>query len=101
MVHSDLQAATVAGGQDFWLAPAAIAVDRPDSVDHETRGQLEAWGKLGVAGLATAECGTGCPHKLVPGCTVDGAVDAAAACEGGIGGINDDIDIKSGDITLG
>jgi hypothetical protein len=37
---------------------------------------------------------------LSPGSTVNGAINASAPCQGRIGSINNDIDLKTSDIAL-
>ena len=73
-----LERGAIAGGQQFVLALAASAPDRPDRMDHMPGRQPIAAGDLGAAGLAAAKR-TAFGQQFRPGGTMDGAVDAAAA----------------------
>ena len=72
--------------------------DRADGVDHETGGEVEAAGGLGVAERAPAELTAGLAQSGAGG-PVDGAVDAAAAEKRRIRGIYHGMDVFSDDVT--
>ena len=68
-------------------------------MDHVSRGKPEALRDLGFSGVAAAERGAGLA-QLGPRGAVNGAVDAAAAKQAVIRGVDDGVDIERGDIAL-
>lgn len=97
MLVRELQGAGVAGGERGVFAMAAAVPDRADGVDHMARGQTVAAGNLGIAGFAAAERFT-LGEQLRTGCTMDRAIDAAAAKQRRIGGVDDRVDGQRGDV---
>ena len=79
------------------LAVAAAVPDRPDGVDHMPRRQPIALGDLGVAGLAAMQRAA-FGEQLRTGCAMDRAVDAAAAEQRGIGGVDDGVNAQRRDV---
>jgi hypothetical protein len=68
-------------------------------VDDVLRGQAIAARDLRLAGLATTEQ-PALMDQVRSSCAMDGAIDATTAEQGGIGGIDDGINVKPGDVTL-
>src|SRR5262245_31508085 len=91
------QRGAVAGGEEIVLALIAAAPHRADRVDHVARLEPVAAGDLRGAGVAAAERAA-LGQKLWPGGAMDGAVDAAAAEEGAVRGIDDGRDVERGDV---
>ena len=99
VLDRDLETAPVARRQQLRLAVRPAAPDRADGVDHELRRQPEAGRDLRVAGVASAEEAAG-GDELGTGGAVDGAVDASAAEERGVGGVDDRVDGELRDVAL-
>ncbi len=93
------QSVAVATGEQPVLAPLAAAPDRAYGVDHVTRRETKAWRDLRLSGVAAAELRAR-RAKLGASGAMDGAVDAAAAEQGLIGGIDDGVDLKPGDVAF-
>ena len=89
----------VAIGEQPILAALAAAPDGAHGVDHVARRQTEARRDLGLSRLAAAELGAR-RAELRSGGAVDGAVDAAAAEQALIGGVDDGVDVERGDVAL-
>src|SRR2546423_90677 len=79
------------------LAPLAAAPRRRGGMDHVLAGQTVAARDLGSAGCAAVERAA-LGEQFRPRRAVDGAIDAAAAQQRGVGGIDDGIDRKRGDV---
>ncbi len=75
----------------------ATAPDRPHGVDDDPRGQPEPWRRLCLAGLAPTEQSAGV-HQLGPSRSMCRTVDAAAAKQRGIGGVDNGVHGKGGDV---
>src|SRR5262249_13370525 len=65
--------------------------DRSDGMDHVAGRQPVTTGDAGFTGRAAAERGAFGP-ELRPGCTMNGAIDAAATEERAVGRVDDRID---------
>src|SRR3546814_18049552 len=91
---SDAEAALVAGGEFNRLPARAAAPDRPDGVDDEAGGKGVATGQPRLADGATTQ-GPAFLQQAGTGRAVDGAIDAAAAQQRGIGGIDDSSEERS------
>ena len=94
----DLQAAAVAARQEPGLAGVAAAPDRPDGVDHEPGGEPEPRGGLGVAERAPVQLAAGI-EEVGAGGPVDRPVDPAPAEQGGVGRVDDGVDVLRGDVA--
>ncbi len=79
------------------FAVAAAVPDGSDGVDHMPRRQPIALGDLGVAGLATIQHAA-FDRELRPGCAMNRAVDAAAAEQRRIGGVDDGVNAQGRDV---
>jgi hypothetical protein len=79
------------------LALAAAMPDRPDGVDHMAGAEPISSGDPGVAGRAAAQCAA-LRKQFRPGRAMDGSVDAAAAKQRRIGGVDDGVDIQRRDV---
>src|SRR5262249_22628654 len=91
------QRRAVTGRKQVVLALAAAAPHRPDRVDDVLGFETIAAGDLGRAGGAAAERAT-LGEKVRGGGAVDGAIDAAAAEQRSVGGVDDGLDIEGGDV---
>jgi hypothetical protein len=89
--------APIARGEKLVLAFAAAVPDRPDGVDHMARPQPISFCDLGVAGRAAAQC-QALRKQLGPGRAVNGPIDAAAAKQRIVGGVNNGVDIQRRDV---
>ena len=89
--------AAVAGRQRLIFALAAAMPDRADGMNHMPRRQTIASGDFGVAGLAAVERAA-FGKKLRPGGAMDRAVDAAAAEQRRIGGVDDGVNAQGRDV---
>ena len=76
---------------------AAAAPDRTDSMDHTPCRQPIAPGDFGVAGFAATQRAAFC-QQLRSRRAVDRAVDATAAKQRGVGGVDNGIDMQAGDV---
>src|SRR5436305_11734121 len=84
----ELDGAAVARSEQIALAVPAAAPDRADRVDHMPHREPARAGDLRVAGLAAAEPAV-LVEQLRPGGPMDRAVDAAAAEERRVRGVDD------------
>src|SRR6266851_3864280 len=71
---------------------------RADGMNHVARGQLIAAGDLGLAGRAALKR-SALGEEIGSGRAMDGAVDTAAAQQRSIGGVDDGVDGKPGDVA--
>src|SRR5580692_7230968 len=84
----------MAAGQSFGLSTLAVAVDGADGVDDELRREASCIGDDGFAGSESADF---CHDDLAFGenggtaGAVNSAVDASAAEEGGVRGVDDSV----------
>ena len=92
-----LERTPIAGGQCCVLALAAAMPDRSDSMNDMPRREPVTLRYFGLAGGAAAEAAA-FGQKLRAGGTMDGAVDAPAAEQRCIGGVDDGVNAQGGDI---
>src|SRR5262245_66397988 len=97
MLAGERQGGAIAGAEELVLALVAAAPHRADRVDDVARLEPVAAGDLGRADVAAAER-LAFLFQLRARCTVDGAVDAAAAEQAAVGGIHDGRDVERGDV---
>ena len=93
-----LQGAAVAGGQQLRLAGGSAVPHRAHRVDHIAAGQAVAPGELRLTGPAAVECAA-LGQQLRPCGAVNGAVHAAAAQQGFVGGVDDGVHLHAGDVV--
>ncbi|RCI09025.1 hypothetical protein L249_4974 [Ophiocordyceps polyrhachis-furcata BCC 54312] len=77
-----------------------VAVDGADGVNDMFGGQFVASGDPGLAGGATTD-EAALMNEVGAGSAVDGAVDAASAHEGRVGGVDDGVEPELGDVAAG
>jgi len=91
----------MAAGENFSLAAFAVAVDRADGVDDEFCGKASGGGDDGFAGSEAADfCHDGFAlgeDRWTAG-AMNGAVDASAAEERGVGSVHDGVGSFLGDV---
>jgi hypothetical protein len=87
---AELDGPAIARGQRLVFALPAAMPYRTHGVNHVPRRQLVTLGDFGVAGLAAMEHAA-FGEKPGPGGAVDGAIDATAAEQRGIGGVDDGV----------
>lgn len=97
MVSGELQGTGIARSERGSFTVAAAVPDRADGMNHITRGQPVTSGDLGVAGVTAAE-DAAFGEQFRTGSTMDRTVDAAAAEQRCIGGVDDRIDGERGDV---
>src|SRR5690348_17256926 len=99
------QRIAMAGGEQRWLLGIAAMPYRPDRVDHETRGQVEAFCNARFAGRA-AHAGMhfgnrpACGQQSRAGGAMDRTVDAATPEQTFIRRVDDRVDAQRGDVGL-
>jgi hypothetical protein len=87
----------IAGGQELVLALVAALPHRSDSMDHMARRQPISSGDLGIAGRTAAER-SALREQLRSGRTMDRAIDASAAKQRVVSGVDDGIDSQCRDV---
>ena len=97
MFRRQRQRAAITGSKQFFLVSLAAAPHRPDGMDHMPGFQLVAAGDFRLAGLGAAEA-SAFGQQFRSGRAMNGAVDATAAQEAAVGGIDDGIHIQGGDV---
>ena len=97
MVWHSSMARRVARRQRLIFALAAAVPDRTDGMNHMPRRQPITLGDFGVAGLAAMERAA-FGQQLGPGRAMDRAIDAAAAEQRGIRGVDDGVNAKRRDV---
>ena|SRR6266849_3062918 len=97
VVNRQLKAVAITRGQQFRFATVAATPYRTDRMDHMPGRQPIAAGDARLAGRTAADLAAFL-QQLGPGGAVDRAIDAAAAEESGVGGVDDGVDIELGDI---
>src|SRR5579862_1826810 len=97
MGHGQVQRRAIAGCQQLLLTLAAAVPDRTDGVNDMLRRQPITAGDLGGAGRAAAKR-SAFDKQFRSGGAMDRAVDATAAEQAPIGGIDDGVDRKRGDV---
>ena len=93
-----VERAAVARREQVGLAVAAPAPDRADRVDDEPRRQVAAGRRLRIAGHASAERPALGEDRRAAG-TVDRTVDATAAEQRAVRGVDDRIDVLRRDVA--
>ena len=99
LLHGDFATTAIATREQCLLAAHPTLPDRTHGMDHVTAWQVPATGHLGMTGLATSECAA-LLEQPGSGGPVNGAVDATAAEQRAVGGIDDGIDGKCGDVAF-
>jgi hypothetical protein len=94
---TEFDGADVARGQRLILAIAATVPDRADGVNDMPCRQPISQGDLGVAGLAAMERAA-FGYQFRPGAAMNRAIDAAAAEQGIIRGVDDGINAQARDV---
>jgi hypothetical protein len=94
---AELDRAGVTGCKRVIFTLSAAAPDRTDSMDHMPRRQPITPGDFGAAGFAAAERAAFC-QQLRSRRAVDGAIDATAAEQRRVGGVDNGIDAQAGDV---
>jgi hypothetical protein len=97
MQVAEFDGAGVTGRKRVVFTLAAAAPDRTDSMDHMPCRQLMTPGDFGVAGFAATERTAFC-QQIWSRRAVDRAVDATAAKQRGVGGVDNGIDAQAGDV---
>jgi hypothetical protein len=87
---AQLDGAAIAGGQQRILAMASAVPDRANGMNHMPRGHTVTTCDFGAAGFAPTERAA-FGKELGTGRAMDRAVDAAAAEERGIRGVDDGV----------
>ena len=100
VVHDSLveRVAIRVGEELCALGLVGLRIDGADGMDDILCGQLVGVCGFGVAGFASVEC-VAFGEELFAGCAVDGAVDAAAAEERRVGGIDDGVRVELGNVA--
>jgi hypothetical protein len=94
---TQFERAAIAGGQQSILAGVAAMPDRPDGMDHMPGRQPVSPGDFGIAGGAATQR-TAFGQQFGAGAAMDGAIDAAAAEQRRIRGVDDGVNAQTGDI---
>ncbi len=97
MFRRQRQRAAIAGSKQFFLVGLAAVPHRPDGMDHMPSPEPIAAGDFRLAGFGAAEA-SAFGQQLRSGSAMNGAVDATAAQEAAVGGIDDGIHIQGGDV---
>ncbi len=97
---AEIDRATIARCKREILAMAAAAPDRADGMNHMPRRQTVCQSDFGVAGLAAMQRAA-FGEQLRPGRTMDSAINAAAAEQRTIRGVDDGVDAERRDIRDG
>ena len=97
MRRTQFERAAIARRQGLVLALAPAMPDRADGMDHMPRRQTIAPGDFSAAGLAATERAA-FGEKLGSGHAMDGAIDATAAEQGGVGGVDDRLNAQARDV---
>ena len=97
MSVAEFDGSGIARRQRFILAPVAALPDRTDGMNHMPGRKLVSPGDLGAAGLAAIQ-GAALGQQPQAGRAMDGAIDATTAEQGIIGGVDDGVNAKRGDV---
>ena len=97
MALAELDRAAIAGGEQFILARVAAVPDRTDGMDHMLRLEPIPAGDLGVAGRAAIQRAA-LGKQFGAGGAMDRAIDAAAAEQRRIRGVDDGVNAQCGDV---
>ena len=95
---SQLQAGLVAGAQQCRLTVVAAPPNRAGGVDHIAAGEVVGSGDLRLTRLAAAQCAA-LLQQLRPCGAVDRPIHAAAAQQRTVGGVDDGIHLRFGNVT--
>jgi len=93
----------ISGGEQLWFTSPAAPPHRAHRVYYESSGKPETVGDAGLAGRAAnsgprlGDCPAGV-EQLGAGGGVDGAVDPAASQHSLVGGVDDGVNLLSGDV---
>ena len=90
MAVGQFDGAAIARRQRVIFALAAAVPDRADGMNHMPRRQSISRSDFGVAGLAAMQ-GAAFGEKPGPGRAMDRAIDATAAEQRGVGGVDDGV----------
>ena len=97
MLPAKLDRAAIAGSEQIILALTAAVPDRPDRVDHMPGRQPVTFGDLGIAGgAATERAAFG--KQFWTGAAMDSTINAAAAEQRRIRGVDDGVNAQCGDV---
>ena len=99
VLPGDLQRLSIAGREKFDFAFVAAVPYWPYGVDNTARRQIVPLGKLCVSGFAAAQ-GATLLQQAGTGRAVNGTIDTSASEQGGVGRIDDRIDLQRGDVGL-
>ena len=94
---AEFDGAAIARRQRLILATAAAIPDRTDGMNHMPRRKPVTTGDPRVAGPAAVER-TAFGQQPGPGRAMDGAIDATAAEQGTVGGVDDGVNAKRGEV---
>ena len=94
---SQFKRAAIAGGEQFILARVAAVPDRTDGMDHVPGRQPISAGDFGIAGRAAIQRAA-FGKQFGPGRAMDRAIDAAAAEQRRIRGVDDGVNAQRGDV---
>jgi len=92
-----LERPSIAGCEQLWLTPSAVSSNRSHGVNDIACRQLKAGCYFGVARGAAAQRSTRF-EQFGAGCVVNRAIDPTAPEQGGVGGVDDRIDLEGRDI---
>lgn len=95
----EVQDARIAGRQKSVFIRLSAAPDRTNGVDDVFAIEIVTLGEFGVAGLAAAEAAA-LLEQAGAGGAMNGAIYAASAEKGTVGGIDDGVDVLFGDVAL-
>ena len=99
MFTGQSETGSVTTGEEFRLVVRPAIPHRADGVEDEAGGKSKAFGQLRVAGLASAKQTT-LMEQVRAGGAVDCAINAAAAEQGPVGGVDDGVDGEGSDVGL-
>ncbi len=94
---TQFERAAIAGSEQLIFAGVAAMPDRSDGMNHMLGRQPISFGDLGVAGGTTMQCAA-FGKQFGAGGTMDSAIDAAAAEQRRIGGVDDGVNAQCRDI---
>jgi hypothetical protein len=98
MLGGQFEGTTVATGEKFVFIRQPPLPDRAHGMDDESGGQIITLGEFCRSGRTAAQPAAFL-DKLRTGGTVDGTIDTAPAQQGRVGGIDDGIESKNGDVA--
>ena len=95
----NFETGNIATGEQFPLAAISSIPHWADGVNDVAGGETIAFGEFCLAGLAAAEQAA-LVEKIRPSSTMNRAVNSSAAQQRAVGGVDDSIDGKRGDVGL-